>query len=195
VPSASLGAGLWVRLAGNSRVLQPCEPLAALVAAEARTMLDQASAEQAERARAASAEAAAAAAMKAAAEAAERLRLEEEAAVLALSAQSDTSRMQSARRQRRAVLGTPRRCRGLGAKLRVIGRWCNGLALQLVDLHVRLRQHDLLRQDVRHVEVLHLVPESPHAVSCSEPSDRDSEGGNNKRIGKQRQLSLLRTKP
>jgi hypothetical protein len=61
------------------------EPLAALVA-EAKGMLEQARAEQAERARAAAEEAAAAAAVKAAAEAeaaTERLRVEEQIAALA----------------------------------------------------------------------------------------------------------------
>jgi hypothetical protein len=73
------------------------EPLAALVA-EARVMLEQARAEQAERARAAAEKAEAAAAVKAvaaAAAAAERLRLEEEMAALALSVHSDTLRVQS----------------------------------------------------------------------------------------------------
>jgi hypothetical protein len=81
------------------------EPLAALVA-EARVVIEQARAEQAERARAAAEEAAAAAAV----EAAERLQLEEEAAALALSVQSDTLRVRSnARRlqQVQARLGVP----------------------------------------------------------------------------------------
>lgn len=30
--------------------------------------------------------------------------------------------------------------------------------LQLVDLHVGLRQHHHLRQDVRHAQVVHLIP-------------------------------------
>jgi hypothetical protein len=72
------------------------DALAALVA-EAREMLEQAKAEQAERARAAAEEAEAAAAVEAvaaAAEAAERLQMEEEAAALTLSMQSDALRMQ-----------------------------------------------------------------------------------------------------
>jgi hypothetical protein len=78
------------------------EKLAALVA-EARVMIEQARAEQAERARAAAEEAMAAAAVKAAAETAERLRLEEEVAALALSMQSDALRMQ----KMQARLGVP----------------------------------------------------------------------------------------
>jgi hypothetical protein len=81
------------------------EPLAALVA-EARVMIEQARAVQAERARAAAEEAEAAAAV----EAAERLQLEEEAAALSLSVQSDTLRVRSnARRlqQVQARLGVP----------------------------------------------------------------------------------------
>jgi hypothetical protein len=66
------------------------EPLAALVA-EAKVMLEQAKAEQAERARVA----AEAAAAEAAVEAAERLRLEEEMAALTLSMQSETLKLQS----------------------------------------------------------------------------------------------------
>jgi hypothetical protein len=81
------------------------EPLAALVA-EARTLIEQARAVQAERARVAVEEAAAAAALKAAAQAeaaAERLRVEEEVAALAVRMQSDALRMQ----QMRAQLGVP----------------------------------------------------------------------------------------
>jgi hypothetical protein len=80
------------------------EPLAALVA-EARTLIEQARAEQAERARAAAEAAAAKAAAKAAAEAAEsaeRLKMEEEAAALSLSMQSDALRLQ----QMQAQLGS-----------------------------------------------------------------------------------------
>jgi hypothetical protein len=80
------------------------EALAALVA-EAREMLEQAKAEQAERARVAAEAAAAAAAVKAEAEAeagAERLRLEERAAALALRVQGDMLELQ----QMRAQLGS-----------------------------------------------------------------------------------------
>jgi hypothetical protein len=80
------------------------EPLAALVA-EAREMIEQAKAEQAERARVAAKAAAAAAAVKAAAAAeatAERLRVEEQLAVIALRVQSDTLLMQ----QMQAQLGS-----------------------------------------------------------------------------------------
>ena len=80
------------------------EPLAALVA-EAKGMIEQAKAEQAERARAAAEEATAAAAVKAAAkaaEAAERLQMEEEVKGLALSMQADALRMQ----QMQARLGS-----------------------------------------------------------------------------------------
>ena len=65
------------------------EPLAALVV-EARVMIEQSRAEQAERARAA-----AEAAEAAAEEAAEKLQLEEEVAALALSVQSDLLRVRS----------------------------------------------------------------------------------------------------
>jgi hypothetical protein len=92
------------------------EPLAALLA-EAKGMIEQAKAEQAERARAAAEEAAAAAAVKAAAaeaaavvETAERLRLEEEVAALTLSVQSDTLRLQRDAlrlQQAQAQLGVP----------------------------------------------------------------------------------------
>jgi hypothetical protein len=85
------------------------EKMSALVA-EARGMIDQAKAEQAERARAAAEEAEAAAAVKAVAAAAaeaeaaaERLRLEEEVAVIALRMQGDALRMQQAQAQ----LGVP----------------------------------------------------------------------------------------
>jgi hypothetical protein len=77
------------------------EPLAALVA-EARGMIEQARAEQAERARAAAEEAAAAAAVKAAAEAAEaaeRLRLEEQAAALTLMKHSAALQLQQVEAQ------------------------------------------------------------------------------------------------
>jgi hypothetical protein len=75
------------------------EPLAALVA-EARTMLEQARAEQAERARAATEAAAAAGAVKAAAEAAaERLRLEEQVAAITLRVQNDMLMLQQAQAQ------------------------------------------------------------------------------------------------
>jgi hypothetical protein len=80
------------------------EHLAALVA-EARAMIDQAKAEQAERAKAAAEEAAAAAAVKAAAAAAataERLLVEEELAVVTLRMQSDARRVQ----QMHAQLGS-----------------------------------------------------------------------------------------
>ena len=80
------------------------EPLAALVA-EARGMIEEAKAKQAERARAVAEQAAAAAAVKAAAEAAEaaeRLQMEEELAALTLSVQSETLRMQ----QMQAQLGS-----------------------------------------------------------------------------------------
>jgi hypothetical protein len=80
-------------------------PLAALVA-EARTMVEQAKAEQAERARAAAEEAEAAAAVKAAAAAeavAERLQLEEAAAALAVRMQNDALRLQ----EMHAQLGVP----------------------------------------------------------------------------------------
>jgi hypothetical protein len=81
------------------------EPLAALVV-EARTMIEPARAEQAERARAAAEAAAAAVAVKAAKEAVEaavRLRLEEEMAALTLSVQCETLRLQ----QIQAQLGVP----------------------------------------------------------------------------------------
>jgi hypothetical protein len=70
------------------------ERLTALVA-EARGVIEQAKAEQAERARAA----AEAAAVAAAVEAAERLRVEEEVAVLTLSMQSDALRLQQMQAQ------------------------------------------------------------------------------------------------
>jgi hypothetical protein len=85
------------------------ERLSALVA-EASEMLEQAKTEKAERARAAAEEAEAAAAVKAvaaavaeAAAAAERLRLEEEVAVIAMRMQGDALRMQQAQAQ----LGVP----------------------------------------------------------------------------------------
>ena len=81
------------------------ELLAALVA-EARVMIEQARAVNAERARAAAEEAKAAAVVKAVAEveaAAERLKMEEEMAALALSVQSDARRLQ----QMQAQLGVP----------------------------------------------------------------------------------------
>jgi hypothetical protein len=80
------------------------ELLAALVA-EARVMIEQASAVQAERARAAAEKAAAAAAVKAVAEveaAAERQQMEEELAALTLRAQADALRIQ----QMQAQLGS-----------------------------------------------------------------------------------------
>jgi hypothetical protein len=80
------------------------EKLSALVA-EAKGMIEQAKAEQAERARAAAEELEAAAAAKAAAkaaEAAERLQMEEEVEALALSMQADALRMQ----QMQARLGS-----------------------------------------------------------------------------------------
>ena len=80
------------------------EPLAALVA-EARGMIEEAKAKQAERARAAAEKAEAAAVVKAAAEtaaAAERLRVEEELAVLTRRMQSDALRVQ----QMHAQLGS-----------------------------------------------------------------------------------------
>jgi hypothetical protein len=70
--------------------------------AEARELIEQARAAEAERARVA-AEAAAAAAAAAAVKAAERLRLEEEMAALTLSVQSEVLRLQ----QVRAQLGVP----------------------------------------------------------------------------------------
>jgi hypothetical protein len=81
------------------------EPLAALVA-EAKGMLEQARAAEAERAKVAAEEAAVQAAVKAT----ERLRLEEEMAALALSVQSDARRVQSDRlrlQQMQARLGVP----------------------------------------------------------------------------------------
>jgi hypothetical protein len=81
------------------------EPLAALVA-EAKGMVEQARAAEAERAKVAAEEAEAAAAVKAT----ERLRMEEEMAALALSVQSDARRMQSDRlrlQQMQAQLGVP----------------------------------------------------------------------------------------
>jgi hypothetical protein len=77
------------------------EPLAALVA-EAREMIEQAKAVQAERARAAAVEAEAAAAVKAAAEAAEaaeRLRMEEQAAALTLVMQGAAMQLQQLQAQ------------------------------------------------------------------------------------------------
>jgi hypothetical protein len=81
------------------------EPLAALVA-EARDLLEQARAAEAERVRVAAEEAAAAAAVKAAAEAeaaGERLRMEEELAALTVRMQTDALRAQ----QVQAQLGVP----------------------------------------------------------------------------------------
>jgi hypothetical protein len=81
------------------------ESLTALVA-EAKGMLEQARAAEAERAKVAAEEAVVAAAV----EAAERLRLEEEMAALTLSVQSDTLRMQSGAlrlQQVQAQLGVP----------------------------------------------------------------------------------------
>jgi hypothetical protein len=81
------------------------ELLAALVA-EARVMIEQARAEQAERARAAAEAAAAAAAVAAV----ERLKMEEEMAALALTVQSDTLRVRSNAlrlQQMQAQLGVP----------------------------------------------------------------------------------------
>jgi hypothetical protein len=81
------------------------EPLAALVA-EAKGMVEEARAADAERAKVAAAAAAAAAAVKAAAEvaaAAERLQLEEQLAALTLRAQADALRIQ----QMQTQLGVP----------------------------------------------------------------------------------------
>jgi hypothetical protein len=85
------------------------EKLAALVA-EAKELIEQARAAEAERARAAAEAAAEAAAAAAAVEAAERLRLEEEVAVLTLRMQGDALRMQSDAlrlQQAQAQLGVP----------------------------------------------------------------------------------------
>ena len=81
------------------------EKLAALVA-EARELIEQARAAEAERARVAAEKAAAAAAAEAAAKAeaaAERLQMEEDLAALTLSVQSETLRMQAMQAQ----LGVP----------------------------------------------------------------------------------------
>ena len=101
-----------VEMAEAEKHASRSEPLAALVA-EAKGMVEQARAAEAERAKVAAEEAEAAAAVKAvkaAAEAAERLRMEEEMAALALSVQSDARRMQSDRlrlQQMQAQLGVP----------------------------------------------------------------------------------------
>jgi hypothetical protein len=78
------------------------EPLAALVA-EAKGMIEQARAVEAERARVAAEAAAAAAAVKAAAEAAERLQMKEDLAALTLRMQTDALMAQ----QMQARLGVP----------------------------------------------------------------------------------------
>jgi colicin import membrane protein len=85
------------------------EPLAALVA-EAKGMVEQARAAEAERAKVAAEEAAVKAAVKAGAEvaeAAERLQMEKELAALALSMQSDTLRMQQMQARLSVPLAAP----------------------------------------------------------------------------------------
>jgi hypothetical protein len=85
------------------------EKLSALVA-EARGMIEQARAEQAERARAAAEAADAAAAVKAAAEAAaaaERLQAEEEVAAITLRMRSDALRLQEAQQRLGSSVASP----------------------------------------------------------------------------------------